>query len=952
MRLYTTGESEMHFGQSLQLLNTTELAALTTNGVTYMLPRGKLAILQGDGLVLYTVPGVNGFTHALPTPANQVFLVNSDSTGHRFFYVANGQATSVALPAGAAPGPNDKVFGAIDFYTLMPVVVVSRPKSTTLYRFDETTRTLQQLGQLPSFTGQLAGKVYGADSLVYYANSGGNKILTAKGSHPPYFDFIVSNTCTNTELLTKGENKMLRYWQHNIPTDIPVLYEDKPQNLLRDRYYNSFYISGASGVVRYFPHIVQYPRLYKGANTKANHFLAQGADGNIYAGSYAGALSRITPRGVQTLPAPFALLPGGNTIGNSLLAFHENSAGGLMRLKGGKWLPVPTKKLTMGYFLALNRAGTHLLAGLAGDTSFAMAPASSIEAGKPRWTYIGQKEGVRLMNILTLTQDRHGRIFFGRTSQGWGVYDSATGRATTYLMQEGTTPFGAGTSLTDSEGRVWMGGRQGLWYRPDSGTYSVKPEEFMRIRHPLLANDVLIGSMKQWRHFLVVGADNNLLLINLHSVGKGKTPAVQYLNPQELNLTSHCEQNTMLVDHRDSTLWLATEDNVYNINLATWLALPKYKIEPTITIQTGHDTLTTTPKAGISLAPNHNSLHINIEYQVPDNMPRYLQYALMPQGEDSIRWGNITLDHKAVYYNRQNGHYLFYVRVYQADGSITTHTFPITIRKYLWQQWWFWLIASLLVSGAAFYIFYLKKKKQLAEANAARLAAEADALRSEQTRQLTTMQVKSLSNQFRPHFILNALNTVGAQLYDKPEVDEVLGQLGDSIGIIFRNAQRGSVAHSLQQEWKLVQSVINIKQMEYRHTVQVHLPPDEMIAALGDYQVPMGILQIPVENALIHGLRNKEQGEKHLWIELQDTGPAIEATITDNGIGRKAAAAMSNFRSHGVGSANLLAIIQLLNQHNEAPIYYSIHDEVIETNGAHHGTQVRIVIPKNYSYAI
>jgi sensor histidine kinase YesM len=214
------------------------------------------------------------------------------------------------------------------------------------------------------------------------------------------------------------------------------------------------------------------------------------------------------------------------------------------------------------------------------------------------------------------------------------------------------------------------------------------------------------------------------------------------------------------------------------------------------------------------------------------------------------------------------------------------------------------------------------------------------------------MQVKSLSTQFRPHFILNALNTVGAQLYDKPDVDAVLGQLGDSIGIIFRNAQSGAIAHALAQEWRLVESVINIKQMEMSQAVTVHWQVPETLLQDQGYKVPMGILQIPVENALVHGLRNKEHGAKDLWIKAyaDNESGRLVITITDNGIGRAAAAKLSNYRNHGVGSTNLQAIVDLLNPHNAEPITIAVLDLPLNEGGKPCGTRVTISIPKNYVY--
>ncbi|MBK7090105.1 MAG: hypothetical protein IPH56_14730 [Chitinophagaceae bacterium] len=69
--------------------------------------------------------------------------------------------------------------------------------------------------------------------------------------------------------------------------------------------------------------------------------------------------------------------------------------------------------------------------------------------------------------------------------------------------------------------------------------------------------------------------------------------------------------------------------------------------------------------------------------------------------------------------------------------------------------------------------------------------------------------------------------------------------------------------------------------------LETHFPADEIIERLKNIQVPMGILQIPVENALLHGLSNREEGPWKLTIAIAEIENYINVTITDNGVGRK-----------------------------------------------------------------
>jgi hypothetical protein len=53
-----------------------------------------------------------------------------------------------------------------------------------------------------------------------------------------------------------------------------------------------------------------------------------------------------------------------------------------------------------------------------------------------------------------------------------------------------------------------------------------------------------------------------------------------------------------------------------------------------------------------------------------------------------------------------------------------------------------------------------------------------------------------------------------------------------------------------------------------------------------------------------------------------------------------------------VGTRNLMAIIDLLNQHNDLPITYTIEDTPIFENDVPAGTRIHISVPKQYRYDI
>jgi sensor histidine kinase YesM len=226
-----------------------------------------------------------------------------------------------------------------------------------------------------------------------------------------------------------------------------------------------------------------------------------------------------------------------------------------------------------------------------------------------------------------------------------------------------------------------------------------------------------------------------------------------------------------------------------------------------------------------------------------------------------------------------------------------------------------------------------------------------EAVTSQQEKTLANLRIVTLSSQFRPHFILNALNTIGSRMHNEPEMESVLSRLGESINLIFGHAQKNRVLHPFPEEWALVESAMHIQQLMYLKDLLTNLPDKEAIAVLKDVNVPLGLLQIPVENALLHGLRNREHGPWELCISIYTAGGNFVIVITDNGVGRMAAGQLSNATSHGTGTKNISAILDIINADQPRHITLCYEDNIFsEQEGRRYGTRCIITIPESFHY--
>ena len=80
---------------------------------------------------------------------------------------------------------------------------------------------------------------------------------------------------------------------------------------------------------------------------------------------------------------------------------------------------------------------------------------------------------------------------------------------------------------------------------------------------------------------------------------------------------------------------------------------------------------------------------------------------------------------------------------------------------------------------------------------------------------------------------------------DKPEAETVISRLGEA-SISSSLISAAKIAHPLLHEWQLVNNVIYIHQLMFKH-LQLQLPRATLIEKWQHLQVPPGLLQVPVE---------------------------------------------------------------------------------------------------------
>lgn len=717
-------------------------------------------------------------------------------------------------------------------------------------------------------------------------------------------------------------------------------------NILEKPEYCSYFIPSGTSVSRYLTYLQVYPKLFQRSHSHSIFSLIESASGDILAASYERGLTAIRNHQYFSFPKHNLIYSNGAfRIGNQVVFIHEDASKRFLLCidSNRRFQSIRIPDLSY-FFYGFTSSKGEVYLGSSGKGLW-KTDSNSFLHGEAKWTKIDSDQSKKLTNILTITEDTLGRIWFAHPKTGFGVYDAKKGTTRYILKNSGEIAFGAMASIRDEWGTLWFGTQPGGVAYYNAYHSSVKASDIQWLRHPLFDKVPRVTALTLHRNHLILAAYDKILALNLDSFYAGKIN-LKYLSAQESNLSSYTEQNTMLTA-RDGSIWYATHDNLYRWDFDAWLQLPKNRIRLYSTLTTSKQCDTLISQRVLHLAPMQNNFSLKLNYSSPDLLPRYLRTALQFE-DDILTWSRTATNTEFTFTNLSPGKYQFYVQVMEFDGTLTELVYPIFINDFWYKQWWIWLIISSVILLTIGYIFWQHTQKKLAlsalqliEANQ---TAELERIQNLKSREMSRLKLQSIANKIRPHFILNALNTIGAALPAKSKSETLLARLSKSLNYLFEQSKNEKNTHDLKQEWEQCLTTIDMNRIMYLPNLQVdiNLPLDSSYQIV----VPIGLLQIPVENALLHGLRNKLEPPHQLALKHHFTKSELHIEILDNGIGFQASRNQSNARKHGSGLKSIFDSLEIYNSLNENPLRLTINEN---EDG---GTRVVIIIPLNFSYEI
>ena len=269
---------------------------------------------------------------------------------------------------------------------------------------------------------------------------------------------------------------------------------------------------------------------------------------------------------------------------------------------------------------------------------------------------------------------------------------------------------------------------------------------------------------------------------------------------------------------------------------------------------------------------------------------------------------------------------------YQQDSTLIAHRVLLQEQKnkvLVLRQTQFVVFAVAVVSilTAVFLYLYSKKKRAL--------------LLARNHRTVSTLRLENIRNRLSPHFIFNVLNREMAErnVEEKQELSSLVKLMRCNLEL----AEQLCV--TLAEELDFVKTYINLERRSLGPDFHSELKIEKDVQP-EQIRIPSMMIQIPVENAVKHALREKE-GERNLWVSVCRRGNGICIKITDNGGGYRPD---SRNRGTGTGMKVIMQTIRILNNKNKEAIDVLVHNVSLQSGEM--GCEVTFWLPDNYDYRI
>ena len=198
---------------------------------------------------------------------------------------------------------------------------------------------------------------------------------------------------------------------------------------------------------------------------------------------------------------------------------------------------------------------------------------------------------------------------------------------------------------------------------------------------------------------------------------------------------------------------------------------------------------------------------------------------------------------------------------------------------------------------------------------------------------LKEYELKALQAQINPHFLYNTLSMMNWMAIRSNQME--ISKVTLALSTFYRTAlSKGEDVVTVENCIQNMQAYLEIQLTMHDNNFTVDWDP-----TIKNEKMPKLLLQPVVENAIEHGIDEKEDGDKRIFLSFQGNGDDVVITVRDNGMGmpQEKAETLVTYQAKGYGLKNVNDRIRLLYGENYGIRIFSAPDE---------GTTVVMRFPK------
>ena len=200
---------------------------------------------------------------------------------------------------------------------------------------------------------------------------------------------------------------------------------------------------------------------------------------------------------------------------------------------------------------------------------------------------------------------------------------------------------------------------------------------------------------------------------------------------------------------------------------------------------------------------------------------------------------------------------------------------------------------------------------------------------------LKEYELKALQAQINPHFLYNTLSMMNWMAIRSNQME--ISKVTLALSTFYRTAlSKGEDVVTVENCIQNMQAYLEIQLTMHDNNFTVDWDIDPTIK---NEKMPKLLLQPVVENAIQHGIDEKDDGDKKLFLSFRGNGDDVEITVRDNGMGmpQEKAETLVTYQAKGYGLKNVNDRIRILYGENYGIRIFSAPDE---------GTTVVMRFPK------